>query len=176
MTDTGYERACPRCSGRFTARTECGICPSCGLFSRVDRSGAPIGLARTYDGVELEDWPYEEVDEAFALVLQDLADGGGPLYTAERCDGYPSLAVVHEQLTARFDELRRSVERFVPSESLTSPAEAEIAAYCAEYHRAERLQAITWRDAGRRCDLVCRLTADGGSVDLVVDGNAFWFS
>lgn len=176
MSGTGFERECPRCHRQFAAQTDRGICPSCGLFSRIDRNGTPVGVIRTYDTVELSDWPYESVDEHFALALQGFANGGGPLFVAERYDDYPELAVVHKQLAMRFDELHHSVTKFVPDCTLReSPEEVnDLMALSPRYGVAQRLRAVSWLDNESRYDLVECLTTDGGSVDALLDGDALW--
>lgn len=173
MNDAGFERDCPRCEYRFVARSDRGICPSCQLFSRVDTEGKPVCVVRTYETVELNDWPYESVDENFALVLQGFADGGGPLYLAERYDGFPVLSVVHKQLTHQFDALRNSVERFV-SKCTFHDSPNELLALSREYEAAERLMVLRWGDGKERFDLVGCFTSDGGSIDALLNGDAFW--
>lgn len=176
MSEAGFQRDCPRCSHRFAALTDRGICESCGLLSRISPDGIPVAVIRTYDRIELNDWPYANVDEQFGLVLQAFAEGGGPIYVADRYDGFPSLTIVHEQLAYRFDELRRSVERFVPhSVLLQTPRDvADLAMLSAEYGASKLLIALRWFDGENQCDLVQCWTNNGGSVDALLNRDAFW--
>ena len=172
-----YDRPCPSCGERFSASTDRGICPSCGLFSRVDRNGVGIGVLRTYHEVSLNDWPYESVTAPFALVLQAFADGGGPLFLADRYDDYPVVNLVHSQLTSHFNELRTNVDVHVPNttyrDDVTEPNDMTV--FPLEYSNAERVSVLTWYDGQTRCDLVRCLTSDGGSIDAILDGDAFWY-
>jgi hypothetical protein len=136
----------------------------------------PVGVTRTYDAIELDDWPHESIDENFALVLQGLADGGGPLFVSDRYDGYPELQVVHAQLIARFGELRRSVEQHISFVQFSQAPDCDVVAISREYGNAQRVLAVTWKDGDSRCDLVGCLTGDGGSVDALLDRDAFWHS
>lgn len=176
MSSTPYQRDCPRCLRQFTALTDRGICPSCGLFSRISPDGIPVAVIRTCDTVELTDWPYEDVDEQFGLVLQSFADGGGPIYVADRHDGFPSITIVHEQLAYRFAELRHSVERFVPACTiLQTPHDvADLCMLSNEYGKAEQLIALRWFDGQNQFDLVQCCTNDGGSVDALLNRDTFW--
>ncbi|WP_160149726.1 hypothetical protein [Roseiconus lacunae] len=173
MTDEGYERCCPRCDNRFVASTDRGICPACQLFSRIARDGTPIGLVRTYDSIELQDWPYGPVDEQFGLVLHAFADGGGPLFVADRYDGYPLLSVVHQQLADRFASLTEALRGFVPTCELhTSPD--DLVSLSSVYSNATRLVSLRWYEGDSQRDLVGSWTNDGGSVDALLDLDAFW--
>lgn len=173
MTHEGYERRCPRCDHPFVASTDRGICPVCQLLSRIARDGTPIGLVRAYDSIELHDWPHGPVDDTIGLVLHAFADGGGPLFVADRYDGYPLLSVVHQQLADRFLDLTEALRQFIPTCELhTSPD--DLVSLSSVYSNATRLISLRWfEDDGQR-DVVECWTNDGGSVDALLDLDAFW--
>lgn len=173
MAAGGYERCCPRCYHRFVAATDGGICPECQLFSRVARNGTPIGLVRTCDPIELPDWTHGPLDDQVGAVMQAFADGGGPLYVADRYDGFPLLSMVHQQIADRFIDLQRSLRHFIPNCELhTSPA--DIVSLSAVYSNATRLITLRWFENNSQRDVVECWTDDGGSVDILLDLDAFW--
>jgi hypothetical protein len=100
-----YQRKCPRCQVSFKAVSECGVCPACGLFSRVCQNGQLVVLV----DVEPQDsLPHDDPfrNTPLAVLFEFLDSGGGPITTAERYAGMPLSAEVHRQLRIRFDWLR----------------------------------------------------------------------
>jgi hypothetical protein len=146
------------------------------LFSRIDRDGAPLALQATFDAIELQDWPFGPVSDEYAVVVQAFADGGGPIYVSDRHDDYPTIDEVHRQLTAQFNKLRHATEEFVPScdfrqYEFGSPG---LDAFPVGYANSQRLFVLSWTDDNHRYDLIGCLTAEGGSVDALLDGDASW--
>ncbi len=86
------------------------------------------------------------------------------------------LQSFHQQLANRFNELRRSVERFVPHCFLLDTARdvAELAKLSAEYRAAEQLIVLRWFDGHNQYDLVQCCTNHGGSVDALLNCDTFW--
>ena len=139
------------------------------LFSRCYRDGILIGVVPLFVGRQF-DWPISPVDDLCDAVLETLQFGGGSIFTADRKEGYPSIAIVHVQLTEKFHSIPDSIRSHVPSPK--SFDDADQLPLC--YSDATSIKVVSWDHKGSHYQLICYLSEDGGSVDIVIDRNANW--
>lgn len=170
MESSRWDRACPRCDTRFNAASERGICPRCNLLFLCDRHGTLIGVVPLFVGRQF-DWPISPVDDLCDAVFETLQFGGGSIFISARYAGYPSVAVVHSQLIEKFREITNSIAAHLPAAAIFDNDDDPLAP-C--YRDATSVKLVSWDHKGKHYQLICYLTADGGSVDVVIDRNANW--
>ena len=173
MDDSRFDRQCPRCGTTFGAVTERGTCPNCNLFFRCDRGGQLIGIVPTFDTPSQFDWPFEPVDELCTATFETVHFGGGPIFQSDRHDGYPELAAVHTQLTAKFETIINSIRPHLP---VNTSFDGELSSLPECYGDATSTKFVSWDHGDKHYQLVCYLTRVGGSVDVVIDRDADWHS
>ena len=171
MNDSRYNRQCPRCETTFGAVTERGLCPKCKLFFRCDRDGQPIGVIPTFDTPSQFDWSFEPVDELCAATFETVHFGGGLIFQSDRTDGYPDVATVHSQLAAKFNAITNSIRPHLPDDA---SFDDDVCSLPECYDDAVSAKLVSWDRDDKHYQLICYLTNDGGSVEVVIDRNADW--
>lgn len=172
MQDSRYDRSCPRCETTFSAVTERGVCPNCRLFFRRDRDGQLVGIVPVFEGGQF-DWGLEPVDELGDAMFETVHFGGGPIFQSDRNDGYPDVELVHAQLEEKFRNITESIRPHLPDATLFDD-ESDTLPEC--YDNAVSIQLVSWDHGDKHYQLICYLTSDGGSIDVVIDRNADWHS
>lgn len=163
-----YSRQCPRCATSFVAISDRGVCPNCGLFSRVGRDGEIVVLLhRGYFDELSDDDPHAH--GPLASLFETLECGGGPIVTTERYDGAPSVTVVRRQLRQHFKWLQQQLrEEFsdIRFETISEPA-SHPDWVGTEFSDCVRLYVASWHSEGQRFDIVCAMTSEGGAIHVL---------
>ena len=167
-SDETYARNCPGCATSFTAVTDCGVCPTCKLFSRVDRNGKLIVLI---DAEYMGNLPNDDpnADGPLATLFENLEYGGGPIVTTARYDGTPSVDHVQQELLLRFQVVREQLTQEIPAIDYTTIDDPESHPdwIGSQFSESECLHVLTWHAGGMRFDIVCELTSDGGAIHAI---------
>ena len=118
------------------------------------------------------DWPYDDpADELSQAVYETFQFGGGELFVSDRHEGYPSIALVHQQIKDTFEAIKASIADHLPDNAKHNDLDDKPPP---SYEDSLSIDIISWDSGDHFCQLICRLTDQGGSIDAVLNRNADW--
>jgi len=172
-----YSRTCPRCRKTFSAVTDRGVCPGCGLFTRIDRAGELVTLVESERMGNLPSRDETSAPDEILLILELVEFGGGPIVEGKRYDRFPAVSEVHRALLHRFNHLREELARRLPSIEYDVIDDPRVDAdwIGTVFEESEALHVLSWLDRGARIDILCDLAADGGAIHAITPDSTYHF-